>query len=333
MAQRAGITTVGVSANPLIARATNLTGGFETFVEGGWERERKNWMPAARVNATFARWLGQNRGRRFLAYLHYMDPHDPYTPADHPPRPAGLSDEIAAGQVERVARAVLLRGRAPLAPPEVTHLRRLYGLEVHDWDAALAALLATLDAEGVRDSTAIVVVADHGEEFQEHGQMKHRLHLYDELVRVPFVAAGPGITAGRAREQVLGVDVFPTVAALLGVDVPPGLPGRNVLAAREPRPAFSETRYGVLPDGRRAALVSVRAGGWKLITAPDLGHAELYDLAHDPGEMEDRFGSAPEGATLAALLAAWEGSVPAPPPVTGHDPGLQRKLRALGYVE
>jgi len=335
VAERAGITTVGVSANPLIARATNLTRGFETFVEGGWERERNTWVAAVDVNATFLRWLRRNGRHRFLAYIHYMEPHDPYTPsaAGRPVAPPGMPTELVAGEVEQVSQKIRAGQHGLLPAAQLAYLRALYALEVRDWDATLGDLLAGLDAAGVRDSTVVVVVGDHGEEFQEHGQLKHRIHLYDELLHVPFIVAGPGVGAGRVRDQVQGVDVFPTLAGLLGIRPAPGLPGQDLRAAHEPRPAFSETEGGILRDGRHTPLVSVRTGGWKLIAAPALGHVEVYDLVHDPRETDDRSGRAAEAADLAALLAGWESSAPPPPAVAGRDPALDRKLRALGYVE
>src|SRR5262249_28010865 len=83
LAAGAGISTVGVSANPLVSRATNYAQGFETFHELELEPRsdgrttEKNWATAPEVNATFVRWLRANRGLRFLAYLHYMEPHHP----------------------------------------------------------------------------------------------------------------------------------------------------------------------------------------------------------------------------------------------------------------
>src|SRR5439155_1492947 len=71
-AAMAGITTVGVSANPLVSRTTNFARGFETFVEFEWNAERDATARADEVNAAFLRWVGRNRGRRFLGYLHYM---------------------------------------------------------------------------------------------------------------------------------------------------------------------------------------------------------------------------------------------------------------------
>jgi len=73
------------------------------------------------------------------------------------------------------------------------------------------------------------------------------------------------------------------------------------------------------------------AGGGRRTPAPE--RYELYDLARDPAEREDRFARAPEGAALAKLLAAWEAAAPAPPRAEGHDPALGEKLRALGYVD
>ena len=79
--------------------------------------------------------------------------------------------------------------------------------------------------------------------------------------------------------------------------------------------------------------MSLRAGGWKLIHTPALSRFELYDLARDPGERDDRYGEAPEGARLTGLLGSWEAAAVASPPSEGRDPGFGTKLRALGYVD
>jgi choline-sulfatase len=150
------------------------------------------------------------------------------------------------------------------------------------------------------------------------------VNLYDETIRVPLVIAGPGVAPGRVGTQAEGIDLFPTVATLLGFAPPPAAPGRNLLAAREPRPAFSELGGG---------LVAVRAERWKLIGKPGDGGWRLYDLATDPGERVDRFAAASEGRELEEQLARWRDAAPAPPAATGRDPQLVEKLRALGYVD
>src|SRR5205823_11601016 len=152
---------------------------------------------------------------------------------------------------------------APLSGAEVEHLRRLYDAEIRGWDAELGTLLDTLADRGVADSTIVVLTADHGEEFQEHGRLKHRVHLYDELLHVPLVIAGPGVRPGRVAEQAQGIDLFPTLAGLLGAAPPRGLPGRDLLAAGADAPAISETLYGIMPDGATTPIVSLRTADWK----------------------------------------------------------------------
>lgn len=263
-----------------------------------------------------------------------MDVHDPYTPPEalRPPPPPRACPDIAAGRLVPLALRVNAGAAPPLPAAEVDYLHALYRGEIRAWDDELAHLLDGLAHLGLRDSTVLVVTADHGEEFQEHGMLSHRAQLYEESLRVPLVIAGPAIAPGRLATQVAGIDLFPTIATLLGVSLPPGLHGQNLLDAPASRPAFSETRQGSI-DGAETPLFSIRLPGWKLIHAPALRRYELYDLGRDPGEREDRFGAAPEGEQLAALLTEWRAGTPSPPPAERDDPGLEEKLRRLGYVE
>ena len=192
-AAMAGITTVGVSANPLVSRTTNFARGFETFVEFEWNAERDATARADEVNAAFLRWVGRNRGRRFLGYLHYMDVHEPYWPPAEfrPPVPDGVRSAVARGRLAGIAERVNWSTGPPLAAAEVQHLRNLYDGGIRFWDVELQRLLDGLTALGVRDSTIVVVTADHGEEFQEHGKLTHGPDLYDELLHVPAFGSLP----------------------------------------------------------------------------------------------------------------------------------------------
>ncbi len=329
----AGVTTVGLSANPLIGRGTNLVQGFETFVEYGWDRPRRNWIPAAELNARFLAWVRANRDHRFFAYLQYMEPHDPYTPHDAPPAPPGARPVVAAGEIHDLARKVNWGAAPPLGDVEVGHLRRLYDGEVADWDHAFADLRAALEAEGLWDSTVVVVTSDHGESFQEHGRLTHGTHLYDELLRVPLVIAGPGIAPARDAQPAQGIDLYPTVARLLGLDAPDGVAGHDLLGAERADAVVSETSIGVAPDGTRTELVSLRTPTRKLVHAPDHAHFELYALDADPAERDDLHPRAPDDGLVAALRT-WRGSAAPPPLIAADDaPALGDKLRALGYVQ
>ena len=332
-AARAGITTFGVSSNPLISLENNLARGFERFVVLRSDWEGSQWARAGHVHESFLRWAGRNRDRRFFAYLHYMEPHDPYVPdpAWAPADDPGLPADARAGLVRNLAEAIE-RG-APLLPPTVLgHLRARYAGAVRAWDRALGELLEGLADLGLDRNTILVVTADHGEEFQEHGHLGHRRQLYDESLHVPLLVVGPGVAAGRRPEQVEGIDVFPTLARLLGVTAPPGLPGRDVLAGPlAERLAFVETQYGVAGGTTNVELLAARRATAKLVWAPALEHRELYDLRDDPGERVNRWPAA-AGATLAESLAAHRAAAPPAPQASGSDPALEEKLRALGYV-
>jgi arylsulfatase A-like enzyme len=329
----AGITTVGVSSNPLVSRATNLAQGFETFVELPWDPKGRDWPSADEVHGAFLGWLARNRGRRFAAWLHYMDVHDPYMPepAHAPAAPPDARPAVARGRVNDIAKAVNSGRMPPLADAHVRHLRALYDAEVQEWDAALARLLDGLRAARVADDTIVVVTADHGEEFQEHGHLKHASHLYDEVLRVPLVLAGPGIRPGRVAEQVAGVDLAPTLLALLRLPVPEGVAGADLLAARPAAPALSETRKAVGRDGRLMRLVSLRHPDWKLIEEPDAGAVEIYDLRRDAAERKNIAGAS-ESAALRRELAHVLAAAPPPPAHAGTDSEMAEKLRALGYA-
>lgn len=334
-ASRAGVTTFGISTNPLVSRGSDLAQGFETFIELPWSPDAKNWAPATTVNGEFLAWAAANHAHRFVAYLHYMEPHDPYTPpADlRPPVPPGTRPAVAAGWVSDLAKKIA-RGQAPPLPPEeIAYLKKLYDGDVALWDRALADLLDGLDALGLRDDTIILITSDHGEEFQEHGRLTHATQLYEESLRVPFVLVGPGIPAGRVAEVVQGIDVYPTLARLLGLPAPPALPGRDLLAEpRERRDVVSETSSAIAPDGSPTDLLSLRALGWKLIDAPRIPRRELYDLASDPKETTSR-PNAPEGPLLSERLERFTASAPSPPRADGTNTDIDEKLRTLGYIE
>jgi arylsulfatase A-like enzyme len=334
-ASRAGITTYGVSTNALVSRGTNLAQGFESFTQLDWSPERKNWASATEVNALFLAWARDNRAHRFVAYLHYMEPHDPYTPPDdlRPPVPPGIRPAIAAGWVSDLAKKIA-RGQAPPLPDaELSYLRKLYTAEIKGWDRSLAELLDGLDDLGLRDDTILVVTSDHGEEFQEHGRLTHATQLYEELLRVPFVMVGPGVPKGRVAEVVQGIDVYPTLATLLGLPIAETLPGRNLLAEPyERRDVLSETASAIAPDGSLTDLTAYRALGWKLIDAPRVPRRELYDLNTDPRETTNQ-PDAPEGPLLLQRFESLAATTPKPPRVDGADPALDEKLRTLGYIE
>ncbi len=295
----AGYRTAAFSTNAHVTRETGLAQGFEHF----------DFSPEAAtsdaVNRRALAWLPAGPGEApFFAYVHALDPHAPYTP------PSDLRARFAPGVSPRtgtragVQRAYAARGaeRARL----VADLARLYDAEVAANDRSFGALLDALAARRLLERTVVVLLADHGEEFDEHGALGHANNLYAETLSIPLVVKLPRQARGwRVAALAQQIDVAPTLAALAGLAPPAGLPGldlrrlaasdaqgappattasgRRSVPASAPgdRPAFSHLSY----SGR--AGISVVLGEWKLIQplSPGFGRgAELYRLA--PGSHE-----------------------------------------------
>ena len=115
-----------------------------------------------------------------------------------------------------------------LGEADWTELLRIYDSEVAYTDEQVGRLLDHLRHEGLLDHTLVVLTADHGEEFGDHGRWGHTVRLYEELVNVPLVIHYPGQPAAVESRPVALVDVLPTVLAVLGLPTPPEIRGTRL---------------------------------------------------------------------------------------------------------
>ncbi|MGH7894760.1 MAG: sulfatase family protein, partial [Candidatus Binatia bacterium] len=244
-------------------------------------------------------------------------------------------------------------------PDERDRLR--YEQETRYLDDEVGALLDAIDDLGLGVSTLVVVTADHGEEFMEHGARTHGFQLYEETAHVPLMLRLPGvITPGsRIADPVSLVDLAPTIldltgaAPLVGIDgqslapllglgplaPPPLTQGGPLLPDR--RAVFAETHSGLLSGG--SDVFSVRTAKVHCIFRPKLGTSQCYDPADDPDERVPLRGvdqhllvARNQMVSYLALdpIAALPASRQAPAPVApSAEDERQEKLRALGYLQ
>ena len=224
---------------------------------------------------------------------------------------------------------------APYRAPE-QRAANPYDNEVAFADAQIGGLLQRLRGADQLDSTLVVVLADHGESLGEHGEATHGLLAYEATLRIPLVIAGPSIAAAVSDAAVAQDDVLPTVLDLLGIAPPPRIDGRSLVPAmrgeaESARPIYLEALDAYLTRNW-APLTGIVVDGWKYI---DLPEPELYDLAHDPGELRNLVRDDPRRAdALAKRLSEW------PPPsapasaakASPIDPDAAARLRSLGYT-
>jgi len=244
-------------------------------------------------------WFDEDRGEPFFAWLHLMDVHYPYLPLQRPSTGQRLQYLGAMSQL-------LLGGRrGPLRL-----MRGLYQARVARMDRMVGSLIDGLARKGLDGDTLVAITADHGEQFGEHGGFTHGPQLYDELLRVPLILAGPGAAKGRVVDaQTSLIDLSPTLLHLLSVAAPPSFQGRNFIDGdRGDEPVISAATHAGGRERRGAApevfrTVSCRLDGWKYIFDEEGGREELYDLGSDPAETVNLIERHPERAeTLRALV-------------------------------
>jgi len=266
-----------VSAFPLDSRF-GLDRGFDVYDDrlGDPERVaslRMTERPGTETVAAARSFLTADPDRPWFCWVHLYEPHAPYEP------PAMLAARFA---------------EAP------------YKGEVAAADAALGPLLEPLLSQGPDGRTLVVLTSDHGESLGEHGEKTHGVFAYESTLRVPLILFAPALFGPRAvADPVRQVDILPTVLEAVAAPLPPGLPGRSLLASAGGQPLAPAASYF-------EALTAAATRGWaplhgivrserKYIRLP---LPELYELAADPAERSNLAAWCPDRVEeLRALLA------------------------------
>ena len=300
--QRAGYHTGAIVLNDLLHPKSNLVQGFDdynflTFPSYGRSIGRRAletvfpmhfpvpaWPTTDDVTARTLRWIEENRDRDFFLWVHYYDPHAPFTPparylpdANPPPRlgPRFVSQRAVLSGIEIPSRS------------ERAWIEVLYSAEVKYLDDNVARLLEGLKVRGLYDRALVVFTSDHGEEFWEHGAQGHGHTLYQELLSVPLIVKLPGSSIrGRVAMRVSTESLMPTILDLCGLSfdserfsstsVKPWL--RSDGGHRSPKAIVGSAQ--VLFDHRQTVLFEE----FKYIRSLIGDEEELFDLGADPGE-------------------------------------------------
>ena len=277
---------------------------FKVFSMGSIQR------PGNEVVDKALPWIDQHRGGPFFAWVHLYDAHTPYAP----PEP--------------------FRTRYP---------NDAYQGEISFADSQIGRLVQFLRDRDLYERTVIVVLGDHGESLNDHGEEGHGFFVYESVVHVPFVVRAPfsAMKGRRVSESVRSIDVTPTALELLGLPAPSsdGVDGRSLTplmtGARADMglEAFAEAVYPLHHFGW-SDLRALRQGRFKLIAAP---RPELYDLQEDPREQSNVYAARKALGDrmlgrLKEMEAHFKTSAQAPSNAAEIDPDAKARLAALGYV-
>jgi arylsulfatase A-like enzyme len=240
----------------------------------------------ARTQAELDRELDPPGARPLFLWVHYYDAHTPYPPAGPDPVPV---------------------------PPGLLPSYAQYAAGVRAIDAALAPLLDSLDRRPGPGRRAVLLTADHGEAFGEHGMMFHAASAFEPLVRVPGVLWAPGIDPGRYEGLAAHQDIYPTLTGVAGVFEPDDERfGRSWLRLRDPRARaqglrrFALIRSASAVSGGQALshLAALVEGPLKLTKSFERNVVTLTDVLDDPAERRALAPSRP--ADVARLERALE---------------------------
>jgi arylsulfatase A-like enzyme/Tfp pilus assembly protein PilF len=292
-------TGAAVSAY-VLRRTTGIDSGFDFYGEvvtaTGAKAAAEVQRPGTDTVRVALDWLRGVHDPRVLLFVHLYEPHTPYDPPE----------------------------------PFRARYGATYDGEIAAADAAVGDLVAGLRALGLYDKALVVLLSDHGEGLGDHGEAEHGVLLYREALHVPLLLKLPrSERQGATEDAPAGLrDVLPTVAAVLGLEKPAGIGGRNLLRHEgvEAAAIYSETYYPRIHLGwsELRSLVDAR---YHFIDGP---RPELYDVVRDPAERNDQIGErAALAQSMREALRNRSGVFTAPAAATNEE---MEKLRSLGYL-
>ncbi len=258
-----GVATIGWHGHMYFGKGKGLEQGFATWeLAPGitFDPQTDKGITSEKLTKLGIELLSkpENTGKQFFAWAHYMDPHDEYNKHKESP------DFGSKGKDK-------------------------YDSEVFHTDLWLGKLLEWVEQQPWANKTAVIISADHGEAFGEHGMYKHAFEVWEVLIRVPLLVKAPGIAPRRIKERRSHIDLASTILDLMNVPSPPEFMGKSLvpeLYGAEPdnrEPIISELTEDSHNPPRRAII----QGDYKLIIVGNGYKNYLFNLKTDPGELKD----------------------------------------------
>lgn len=286
-------------------------------------------------------WLENNYHKKFFIFLHYWDIHGDYAPS-YPYNT--MFDPGYEGDFNGDYAHIKMI-KPGISERDLEHMIALYDGEIRYVDSYIEKLFNKLEELNLMDKTLIILTADHGEEFLEHGSNWHGKTMYDEVTHVPLIMRYPtSIPKNKViSSQVSSVDIMPTILDILGISIEHQIQGQTLLplVLEEEKPASMSAYCEADLSGRE--LKSVRVAKYKFIYSERDKKEELYDLVDDPNEQNNLIESRPElTKVLRKGLSEWMDSsekllTSLPEPTVSEEieyrKDLKEKLKSLGYMQ
>jgi arylsulfatase A-like enzyme len=312
----AGYNTAGIYSWPLFDPGwSGLEAGFKhyqgtyanLFPEETDPFRYRNGRADLTTNAVVS-WLRNRSSGAFFLWVHYQDPHYPYTPPPpfdtmYVPADCGSCPDGSWKTIDNI------KNKYPYTDKEIATIVARYDGAISFTDREIGRIIEELKRTGDLANTIIVLLADHGEAFNENGRWFHPYVLYNTAIHIPLIVVyPPAIPADTKVDSVVRtIDVMPSVLELAGVPIPRQVEGKSLM------PLVTGTESG---DQRTAVTqvldnvtISMVRKNWKIIRDHRTGDIELYNLSGDPKENNNLVNDEPSiVASLVSELDAWMAS-------------------------
>jgi arylsulfatase A-like enzyme len=336
-----GYTTAAFIANNPFVKLSGIDRGFDTYFDGNIFAKLPTYsiffqkivrkflvrdLRAENLNKIVMKWLKKNYQNPFFLYIHYMDVHYPMLP---------YKEQIKLLEEQAKLDSAKFKGyhfRNKEDAEKLYSIISRYDGDIRYLDTHIGRLLNYLKSLSLSEETVVIIAADHGEEFQEHGSIGHGAHFYDEVIRVPLIFYMPTRIQRPAiiSQQVGTIDIMPTILDLLDIPAPSLIQGRSLV------PLIS----GISTNGERYIFGGqgsfVRTTDWKLIFNKETSSYELYDLKSDPDEQNNLIDIKPDIAahlkfSLAQHIKKSKKFSINPLKATFTE-DITKRLKTLGYI-
>lgn len=253
----------------------------------------------------------------FFLSVHLFDPHLPY----EPPFPYDtLYNGIGTAGMERWPEVGLCND-----PVVIRHMTDLYDSELRWTDSQLERLFSYLRSGNLLENTIIVLVADHGEEFMEHGENGHANNLYQQSLHVPLIITGPGIPPDSVVTQYVGqIDVLPTLLDYLALPAPDHIEGISLLGNIPHDRVLPSS--GPMSDNSLACAVKDAS---KVMWFVESDSTETYELTSDP---EETVPLELDSLLFEEVLSYWAWPCICTPTSDAEEEAELMRLEDLGYI-
>ncbi len=294
---------------PQLESISNFSQRFELYLIKKLDKTPPFMFISHWLNDKTIHWL-RTKPSPFFLYLHYFDVHAPYNPV--PPYDKIFYPEpIDAGTKSFIHNLIWESNEESIAdkkkltnPHCFNYLISQYDGKIKYVDKQVGALLRALEKSGLSKNTLVILTADHGEEFLEHGWLFHGKRLYDELTHVPLIMRLPGIIPQDKviPDLVRHIDLVPTILDIVNIQSNNIMQGISLLPLIREKDVPKLDSFSEVYFKDRRHLKGIRTDKWKFIEVYNVitnkYSYELYDLENDPRELNNLVEEKPKEVSL-----------------------------------